>query len=212
MPENAPPSFDSMQSEISDRMNKQLMTPRMLLGGMRLIDESSRMSVQYQDPNYLPFYFHVGRVFDPKKVVCVGLDLGLHISCLLKGCSSPSFALCIQPQSEEFYSSRLALSNIKSVAGRKFPVEIHIGRPHDQRPQSLVALGFDAAIVTNESSSDKLMEAMDFCWKGLRHGGVMAVDHLTHRENEEVFEDFCRGRSASHCVFRTRYKVGMAMR
>jgi hypothetical protein len=212
VPESTRRQFDELQSDISERVRKQLMSPRTLLGGMRLIDESSRLSSQYQDPNYLPFYFHVGRVLDPKRVVCVGLDLGLQVSCLLKGCSGPESSFCVQPPSEGFYSPRLALSNVKSVAGRRFPIEAYSGRPHDHRPQEVARIGFDMAIVTRPTTSDDLMESMDFCWKGLVQGGAMVVDHLSHGESDEVFKDFCLGRSASHHVFKTRYSTGMVIR
>lgn len=193
-------------------MQKQLMPPRTLLGGMRLIDESSRSSSQYQDPNYLPFYFHLGRVADPSDILCVGLDLGLQLSCLLKGCSSSKSAFCIQPPSDEFYSPRLALSNVRSVAGNRFPIELHVGRPHDHRPQEAVRKGFDIALITRAMPGDDLMDSMDFCWKCLVSGGIMVVDYLSHAEGDEIFRDFCLGRSAQHHLFQTRYSSGMTMK
>lgn len=212
MAEGARMSFDDIGSQVSDRMRKQLMSPRTLLGGMRLIDESSRSSSQYQDPNYLPFYFHVGRVVDPGAIICVGLDLGLQLSCLLKGCSSPKYAFCLQPPAEDFYSPRLALSNVRSIAGNRFPVEVHEGRPHDHRPQEAARSSADFALITRPMSGDDLMDAMDFCWGGLKSGGLMVVDYLSYGEGEEIFRDFCTGRSARHSIFQTRYSTGMAMR
>lgn len=212
MPEGELTRLDEVESQISYRMLKQLMSPRTLLGGMRLIDESSRLSGQYQDPNYLPFYFHLGRVINPARIACVGFDLGLQLSCLLKGCSSPKLAFCLQGPSGDFYSPRLALSNIRSVAGNRFPVEVHVGRPHDQRPQDIIRAGVDMALITKGMPSDDLMESMDLCWGGLGSGGAMVVDYLSQGESEDIFRDFCAGRSVRYHIFRTRYLSGMVLR
>lgn len=198
--------------ELRRRLESQSVTPRVLLGDMRLLDESSRSSGQYQDPDYLPFYYHVARVFCPRKVFCLGLGLGLHVGCLLKGCSSPESAVCVQPPSDSFYSPRLALSNIRSAAGRRFPALAHEGRLDDPTLQRSVSGSFDLCMVTVEAPTDLLMEFMDFSWGRLRAGGLFLADRLVFGESEDVFDDFCKGRGADAMVFETRYRTGLAIR
>ncbi len=198
--------------ELSRRLKLQFVSPRTLLGGMSVVDETSRLTGQYQDPNYLPFYYHMGRVFRPSRVFCIGLDLGLHLSCLLKGCPEPKSAVSLQPPSDSFYSPRLAVLNIKSAAGRKFPFFTHSGLIQDQALSASLSSGVDAVIVTREMSSDPLMEALDFCWKRLAPEGFLALDHLSHRGSEQVFLDFCKSKGAEWSFFKTRYKMGIAIK
>lgn len=198
--------------ELRRRLESQSVTPRVLLGDMRLLDESSRSSGQYQDPDYLPFYYHVARAFGPRRIFCLGLELGLHVSCLLKGCSDPDSAVCVQPPSESFYSPRLALSNIRSVSGRKFSALAHEGRLDDPTVQRAASGSFDLSMITVEAPSDLLMEFMDFSWSRLRAGGLLLVDRLVFGESEDVFDDFRRGRGADAMVFETRYRTGLAIR
>lgn len=198
--------------ELLARLDAQSMPPRALLGDMSLLDESSRSSGQYQDPDYLPFYYHVGRVFSPRRIFCLGLDLGLHVSCLLKGCVAPESAVCVQTPSDSFYSPRLALSNIRSAAGRRFPALAHEGRLDDASVQKSVSASLDLSMATQEASVDLLMEFMDFSWGRLRPGGLLLVDRLVFGESEDVFDDFCKGRGAEAMVFETRYHTGLAIR
>lgn len=203
--------FAAAAAEVARRIGAQGISSRALLGGMRLIDESSRLTGQYQDPNYLPMYYHMGRVFDPKRVLCVGLNLGLHVSCLLRGCRSPESAVCVESPSESFYSPRLAVSNIKSAAGRRFPVRVHVGDLHDPSLANSCR-GTDMAAVTYEMGSDELMHCMDFCWASLSNGGVMCVDRLSHKDSRAVFDDFCRAKGASPFFLATRYGSGIVER
>ena len=211
MTETSKLSFESLASDLSSRLASQSVTSSVLLGGARLIDDSSRLSGQYQDPNYLPFYYHVGRVFDPGRILCVGLDLGLQVSCLLKGCSQPESAFCIQEKSDSFYSPRLAISNVRASAGRRFPVAVHVGGLNDPGVFESCR-GIEAAIITGEMAGDPLMESMSLCWSMLSDGGILCVDRLSCGHSEDVFRDFCRARGASSAFFGTRYGSGIASR
>lgn len=174
------------------------------------MDESSRSSGQYQDPNYLPFYYHLGRAFDPRRVFFIGLDLGLQVSCLLKGCGTPKSVHCVQPRTESFYSPRLAVSNVKYAAGRRFPIQVRVGDPDDDFLRSCA--GVDMALVSHEMNSDSLMECMGLCWGLLAPGGHLCVDRLCHRDSRGVFRDFCKSRGCDSHVFDTRYGSGIAAR
>lgn len=181
-----------------------------LLGNMRLLDESSRHTGQYQDPRYLPFYYHLGRVFGPRRLLFVGLDIGLQLACVLKGIPNPVSALCIQPASESFYSPRLAVSNAKAAAGRRFPVVVHVGGLRDSDLLLAAEGPFDAALIIADMSDDSLMDALEFCWGRLSEGGVLCVDRLSKKGSREVFDDFCRGKGADNSFFETRYGCGIA--
>lgn len=205
-------SFEARRSDLSRRLESALVPPAALLGNLGLIDESSRHTGQYQDPRYLPFYYHLGRVFAPRRLLFVGLDIGLHLACMLKGCPAPESAFCVQGTSESFYSPRLAISNAKSAGGRELKVGVHIGDLRD--PDLLVAASgpFDAAAITSEMSGDSLIEAMDFCWGRISERGFLCVDRLSKKGFRELFEDFCQGRGAERAFFDTRYGCGIAVK
>lgn len=204
------PSLESAASDIRLRMAQQAISPRTLLGRMSLIDDLSRQTGQFQDPNHLPFYFHAGRVLNPRRILCFGLEIGLQVSCLLQGCSDPELAFCVQFPTKNFYSPRVAVSNIKTVAGRRFAVGVHVGRMDEDSFPRLPGSHFDMAVVTVPIPPDSLMDSMDSCWAALAESGHIVIDRLSEPRSEEVFRDFCRAKGAEFVVFETRYKVGIA--
>lgn len=204
--------MSSKFDDLNVRLNAQYVPPAVLLGGMGLLDESSRLTGQYQDPRYLPFYYHICRVFSPRRILLIGLDIGLQLACMLKGCAEPERASCIQRPSESFYSPRLAISNAKAAAGRKFPIVVHVGNMNDRGAIESCSGLFEAAAITAEMPSDSLMDALDFCWSRLSEGGFICVDRLSKEGSREVFDDFCKVKGAANCFFETRYGCGIAVR
>jgi hypothetical protein len=207
-----PSRLDSMCDEVAARMGRSSISPRALLSRMSIVDDPAKMATAYQDPNYLPFYFHLGRVLDPKRVFCVGAELGLQVACLLAGCSIPESALCLQPPSERFYSPRMALSNVRSATNRHFPVSV-VTASLDSKPVSgLIGKGFDLSMIVVSMSVDALMDSMNICWSSVGDDGVMVVDMLIDRKSSAVFDDFCRSHNLSSRVLKTRYGTGIVSR
>lgn len=203
---------DSVADEVGSKMLRGFISPRALLSKMSVVDNANRTSTVYQDPNYLPFYFHLGRTLDPRSVFCLGVELGLQVGCLLEGCAAPQRAACLQPKSEGFYSPRIALSNIKSATNRRFPVSIHVGEVGDEQVSSLKSEKFDLAMIVVPMPVDSLMDSMEFCWSALREDGIMVVDMLDEKKTGLVFSDFCRARNLPHHILKTRYGTGIVGR
>lgn len=191
-------------------MARQFVSPRTILSRMSLVDEAHRLAGAYQDPNYLPFYFHVGRVFEPRRIFCVGAEIGLQTACLIQGCSSPAAAVCIQPPSPSFYSPRVAVSNVRSCAGKSFPVSVRVCSLDDESVDEFRAQRFDACLVTVALPCDTMMDSLDLCWGLLSEGGILCVDRLDDPRRESVFRDFCRARNLEFRFFRTRYSAAIA--
>lgn len=202
----------SVFSQLSGRLDTQSISSRVLLGDLRLADEASRLTGQYQDPRYFPFYYHVARVMNPRRILCVGLELGLQLSCLLKGCQEAKEACCLQPATDDFYSPRLALSNIKSVAGSRFPVQFAFAGVGHISDMASGAPPFDIALIVHELHGDALAECMDLCWGLVREGGCMVVDHLFRKKSESLFVDFSKFRGSGRFVFDTRYRTGIVLK
>lgn len=179
---------------------------------MSVVDDPTKMVTAYQDPNYLPFYFHLGRVLNPKRVLCVGADLGLQVACLLAGCSDPKSALCIQLPSERFYSPRMALSNIRSATNRYFPASVITAALDSEFLSGSLGKGFDLSMIVVPMSVDSMMDSMDVCWSSVGDEGVMVVDMLADRKSSAVFEDFCSSRNLASRIIKTRYGTGIVGR
>lgn len=204
--------IDSVAAEVSSRMSRGFLSPSALLARMSVVDSPSKAATAYQDPNYLPFYFHLGRVVDPASVFCIGAEIGLQVGCLLEGCGNPRSATCLQPPSDSFFPSRLALSNIRSAAGRRFPVSLHSGDLNEFVARAVGGERFDLAMVVVPMPVDLMMDSMDLCWSVLVEDGLMVVDMLDEGRAGPVFADFCRARNLKSAVVKTRYGTGIAGR
>jgi len=204
------PPFESVADRIEAGLRTQKVSPRVLLGRLSLIDDASRFSGQYQDPNYLPFYFHVGRALSPRRTMCFGLGIGLQMSCLLQGSPSSESAFCFQPPSSSFYSPRVALSNMNRSFQRRFPCSFSEGFPNDPRFVSENKGNFDLAILAEALPTDLMMDCLGSLLLLLSEGGHMVVDRLSDGKSHEVFLDFCKARGLPHRIFKTRYGSALA--
>lgn len=209
---DAPSLAESVADDVSSKMAKGFISPRTLLARMSVVDSPSRTATVYQDSNYLPFYFHLGRALAPKDVLCVGLETGIQLGCLLKGCPAPRSATCVQPSDGSFYSPRVALSNIRFATSKGFPVSVHVGSAGDAAMDGTRTKRFGLCMIVSHLPVDSLMDTMDFCWSVVGEGGLLVVDMLDEGRTGVVFSDFCRARSLPHRTLKTRYGTGIAGR
>ena len=204
--------IDDVSASLGEKLAAQTVPSRVLLDRLRLIDETSRKSGQYQDPNYLPFYYHLSKFVSPKSILHVGFDLALPSCCFLMGCPSAERLLGFQRSSAGYYSPRIALSNIRSVKGRKFSLDFHMGGIIDAEFEQKLSPGFDMVMITERRSGDQLVETLEVCWDRLPIDGVLVVDHISSDHADDIFSSFCRGRSRPHSVLATRYGMGIVQK
>lgn len=199
-------SPEDLTKLLGEKMRAQHITPRVLLDRLRLIDDQSRHSSQYQDPNYLPLYYHLAKFVHPKNILNVGLDLGLPLCCFLQGSTSVEAATCFQRLEDRFYSPRLAVANVRDIKGRRFPVEFYHGSMLDQKMQQIMSSGFDLILVTENCDADHMKEILEICWGHLNLDGYMVLDRTeSNKSFGEIFSDVCKSHNrASHAV-KTRY-------
>lgn len=205
-----------MSHDIFSSLNKNLkdqhIPPRVLLDKLRLISENSRKSSQYQDPNHLPFYYHLAKYVFPKKIVHVGLDLGLPSCCFLQGSKSTESILCFQKQNQEFYSPRLAISNIRDVS-KKLEIDYYYGNANDLNFIKKLEKNFDLFMITENCSNDDLNEFLDIFWQYLNLDGFILVDYVKSEKTKlEIFKSFCKGKNRDHKEFDTRYGIGLVQK
>ncbi len=201
----------SFQSELSNKIRNQLISSRVLLDKLRLFDENSRKSSQYQDPNYLPFYFYLSKCVSANSILQIGLNLGLEICCFLQGNKNVSSFFGFQTQTEQFYSERLAFSNIKDI-NKKINLDYYYGRIYDEEFNKK-ANNFDLILISENSNFDKIKDCFLICWEKLNSNGFLVVDYLNYdKKNYKNFIDFCKSVNRKESVFKTRYGVGIVQR
>lgn len=201
-----------LKSDVDDELSSGLLGTNVLIGRLRLIDEDSRRSPQYQDPKYLPFYYHISKRICPESVLNIGFNLALPLCCFLRGSSSVKSAFGFQAASEEFYSPRLAIANIKDIKGRRFPVDFHSGKVTDEPFARKISLGTDLAMITEKVGSD-LIDILEVCWQGLNLDGFLVLDKAPPGSPEgKLFSDFCKSKNRDFIFFNTRYGTALSMK
>jgi hypothetical protein len=205
-----PMTPEDIKPILASKLKAQAIGPRVFLDKLRLIDESSRKSSQYQDPNYLPFYYHIGKLVQPKSLLHIGLDLGLPSCCFLQGSPQVERMLCFQRASKDFYSPRIALSNIKDVKGKMFPIDYYYGNVVDGDFIKKMSLKFDMVIITEKINGDRINETLDVCWEYLNLDGFLCLDYAS--ETKDIFSDFCKARNRPFVFFTTRYGAGLTQK
>ena len=205
--------IEEIHKKVQSKLQNQLITSKVLLDRLRLIDESSRKSGQYQDPRHLPFYYYLARAMEASSVLHIGFDLGLPLCCFLQGSPSTGRILGFQRRNKDFYSPRLALSNLKDVKGKGFDAECYHGGILDPELHALMSKGFDLVLITERLNSDQLSETLDVCWNYLRTDGFLVVDHAkSDKSMGEVFSSFCNAKNCPFVLFETRYGAGLTQK
>lgn len=203
-------SLEDIYKEINKKLNKQLMSPRILLDRLRLIDEDSRKSSQYQDPNYLPFYYYLSRFINPKSILNVGFYLGLPCCCFLQGSDSAEKMLGFQRVNKLFYSPRLALSNIKDIKRKKIEIDFYYGNMVDLEFQNKLTQKFDLIMLTEDMTNDQINECLDISWECLNLDGFLVCDYInSNKFIKKIFSSFVKTKNRDAFYFKTRYGVGI---
>lgn len=198
--------LEELERDVNYRLKRQTMSTRALLDRLHLLDEASRKTSQYQDPNYLPFYYYLARSSSPKTVFQVGLDIGLPTCCFLSGCPAVDRVVAFQKREGSFYSPRMAISNIKIVRASGLSFDFYLGSFSDESLESLISPGVDMTLVTCECSDDELNDILYSSWERTNLGGMIVADHMRSKPKSfDVFRSFCKTQNRDHIFFETRY-------
>lgn len=189
----------------------QKISGKILLDRFCVIDEESRRSPAYIDPNFSGFYYHLGKKIKPESMIEIGFDLGLLSGSFLTSCKSVKRFLGFREKSKHFASLRLGKQNIKrSMKGER---DFYIGSLYDLDLQALVGTKFDLVIITDESNYDKHLEYFDFIWSILNDFGIIVVEYLTRNSpSKQAFLAFCKSKNRESLIFKTRYGTGLVQK
>jgi predicted O-methyltransferase YrrM len=201
-----------LQIKLREKLAKSTLSAHLLLDKFRLIDESSRKSSAYTDPKYIPFYYHLGTLIEPKTVLEIGFRLGLFSGCFVKGCKTVEKILGFQQRSDTFYSERLGRANVKDNFSGE--LDIHFGTTTDEVfSQKLAATKWDLVIINEELSYDDHLKYLDLVWPHVSDEGIVVVDYLSrHPATNQALKDFCMMKNREFSFVPTPYGVGLVQK
>ena len=194
--------------ELENDVVSEKVIPSALLSKFRFIEESSKKTPAYLDPRYIPFYYHLGKYINPINMVEFGFKLGLNSGCFLKRCETVKKFLAFQEVKADYYP-KISVKNIRDIYKNDF--HLHVGDILDESFCKLFeGEEWDLVLINEDLSYDKQLMYMDFSWKNVRIGGLMAVDFVGEKEtNKKAFFNFCKTKNRSPDLFSTRYGVGI---
>jgi predicted O-methyltransferase YrrM len=187
------------ENNLKGDLRKHIVTPKSLLGNLRVVDERIRSSSIYQDPDYIPFYYHLGKYISPKNVLVFGLGLGFSISCFLKTNKSVRNILAFEPKSKEYYSPRLGLSNVKDqYQGR---LDYHSGHFLDEQLKNK----WDLILFDFEAGYDDLRNCLDFLWDSLSLDGYFVIEKKP--ATTKAVDEFISATNRPFTSYPTRFDI-----
>jgi len=193
---------------IEDKLKKNLPS-RIFLDRMKVIDETSRYSLAYNNSTYVPLYYWLGTLIKPKTLVEIGFRLGLLSGNFLRSCKTVNYFLALQESDGGFYSDRLGKSNIKDLY--KGSIYVHTGNCNDELFETkLKSLEIDLAIINEEVSYDRHRLYYDLLWPQIAKDGIIIVDYLNKCKASAIaLKDFCISVNTEPTYIKTDYGVGL---
>jgi hypothetical protein len=200
-----------IKENLEPQLKKGLVSSRILLDGLRMIDESSRRTAAYQDPYFVPFYYYLGKLISPKYLVEMGFGIGLFTSCFLKSCQSVERILGFELKREGFYSPRLGIANVNNCWKPRGILDVYVGGVMDDAfTKQLEQTGWDLAFVSDTVPLDTHRLYLEVLWERMNFDGMIVVDYLLKdKVANDAFVGFSKIVNRKPVFFETRYGVGI---
>lgn len=201
--------LNELKEKVEKDLEKQIVNSKVLLDKFCLIDEDSRKTAAYLDPNYSCFYYHLGKYIEPKTVCEFGFDLGLLSGSFLTSCKSPIRFFGYKQNSQEFSSMRLGRLNIKLVFKKE--IDFYSGNLFDQEFIDIFSPNsWDLVILNCEDKYDKHLEYLEIIWPRLSENGFIIAEYINHYiPGRDAFLAFCESKNRKPVMFQTRYGTGV---
>lgn len=202
---------NELKNALDLHLQRQLLGGKILLDRFCVIDETSRRSPAYLDPNYSGFYYHLSKHIQPESVMEIGFDLGLLSGAFMLACPSVRKFLGFRQSRNEFASPRLGKRNIrKAMKGER---HFYVGQLYDAQLEALLIGGWDFVMLTDEVSFDHTLEYLDFIWPVVSENGIIVCEYLNkNRPAKDAFKAFCESKNRQPLLFGTRYGTGLVQK
>jgi predicted O-methyltransferase YrrM len=190
--------LQELKTKLEENINQYApVPPKILMNRFCFLSDSSQFTQAFADRRYFPFFYYLGKLLKPTKLLEIGFGLGFVSGCFLQGCKTVNEFTAYQNNDEQFYSYRLGRRNILSVYKNKFSFV-----------DSFKDLGeFDMVLVSGDNTLDKYRIELDMGWKCLTHGGLMVIDRVVYGTEvaKKVLPDFCKIINREALIVDSRY-------
>lgn len=202
-------SLNNLKQSLSLDLKKQAVSPKIFMSRFRVISEASRQTSAYEDPRYIPFYYHLGKYVKPKNMMEIGFRLGLLTATFLKSCKETSYVLAFQPRIDEFYSFKLGETNVRD--SYKGELETYYGDFYDKELEKKIdKRKFDLVIINDETKYDMQLAYLESMWSKMNLGGFIVVEYYNfHKPSKDALDTFCKVKNREIIMFSTRYGAGI---
>lgn len=197
-------NLKNIEEQLNSDLNNDIITGKVILNRFRLINENNRKAPSYLDHRYAPFYYHLGKYFQPKSFLEIGFSLGLLSGSFLSSCKTVEHFFGYN-ESQESIPIRLGKSNIKLVF--KGQANFYLGGNYDKEFLEISGQRkWDMVLIDKEVGYDKCLEYFEIAWQNLKNDGFLVVEHTNHhRPVLNALKDFLDSKNRSFLNFETRY-------
>jgi len=199
-------------SDLVEKLQEGLKSPlpaQAILSRFKYLPPQESSRPYFYDPEYYPFYFHMGRHMTPTNVFAIGLGIGLSLSCFLLSCKTVKGMLAFQRAGTDFYSPRFAKHNIHmAYKGKSY---IHVGSMNDQPLQDRAhSCQWDMLMLTEQFSYDDNIAYLRLLWSQIANDGLLIMDFVNYdRSVGRAYRDFCKEINREPTILKTKYGVGL---
>jgi hypothetical protein len=189
--------------KIEDNLKKGSITTDVIIPNVKLLNFSSKNSPEFNDFNYLPFYYHLGNYLKPKKVIQIGSKLGLVGACFLKSCKTVEEWTIYEDfnQNYRFVDSNLRLNGCKNILFK------NIKKDEVENNKNT-----DIAFLSEKFDNEKTVIFLEFLWNSLKNDSYLIVDYIKDDQISEIFQNFYFIKNRKPILFNTRYGLGILKR
>jgi hypothetical protein len=200
--------LEELKKQVSASLSKQAISGRVLLDRFCMIEESSRKSPSYSDPNYAGFYYHLGKNISPSSLLELNFELGIFSGSFMTSCKTVERFCGWHENDGNFFSFRIGARNIKKVH-KKQRILVDTNQ-YDDRFEKVLKLGYDMIIFTQEHRYDRQLNLLEFFWKYLNENGIIVCDNTTRSTStNEAFEAFAFSKNTNSIKFETRHGTSL---
>lgn len=202
-----------MLQELKLQLDKDLynknISPNILLDNLVILNEQSRKTSAYVDPNNIPFYYYLGKHFKSKNMIEIGTGAALNSCSFFKSCNNVENFLAFQNKEKDFYSSRFAFKNIKRNYKNNFNF-YHGNLKDDNFNKEIVKYEWDLVFFNeNKFLYDDLLFILSKLWLNFKSNGLFVINHLNDEVVKNCFYNFCKIKNAENITLNTRYGIGI---
>jgi hypothetical protein len=196
------------KSHLDARLANTHLDAAMLLSDAKLLDPATRDTPAFNDPRYLPFYYHLGGQLAPRAGYQIGSKLGLVGACFMRGAKvTQSWAAADAPDPAVRHPARTIESNLSLYCkGAVSSVVLDEAALRADGPP------VDVCVLSERFPPDRAELYLDHLWRRLRSEGWLVVDYIGDEAGAAVFHKFCRVKNRQPVVFGTRYGLGVITR